>query len=64
MKHLQITFTDGTVEDLKSKYVAVEASQVGVLYTFGEVVHGGNKERGPTYVIRNIRKFEWVEGHK
>lgn len=63
MKHLKITFVDGSEEELESKYVTVEVYS-GILYTFQEAVYGSNRERGPTYVIHNIKKYEWLEGYK
>lgn len=63
MKHLKIWFVDGVEEELESCWTEVEISQGIILYTFGDMV-GGRKPRGPTYVIRNIKKYAWVEGYK
>jgi len=62
MRHLRITFTDGTVEDLESKYEYV--TTVGDTVTTRTERVGGFADVGPTYSLYSIRKYEWVEGYK
>lgn len=62
MKHLRVTFIDGTVEDLESKYEYVTA--VGEVITTRTERVGGFASVGPTYSLYSVRKYEWVEGYK
>lgn len=62
VKHVKITFTDGTVEELDSKYEYVTIVE-NVLTTRSERV-GGYADVGPSFPLFNIRKYEFVEGYK
>jgi hypothetical protein len=62
MKHLRVYFTDGKCENLESRWSEVEVYQ-GTLQTFAARV-GGYRERGPVFVLMNIQKYEWAEGHQ
>ncbi len=62
MKHLEITFVNGTVEKLESAYALVDIHE-GVLNTYKHRV-GGSSPKGPSYPLANVRKFEWVEGFR
>lgn len=63
MKHLKITFTDGTEENLESKYARCRVVD-GVLMTENEQAYDMRGIAGPSYPLVNIRKYEWVEGYK
>ena len=59
MKHLQVTFTDGTVEDVNSNYDKCRSGE-GELRVYSARSYGAD-EVGPTYVLANVRKYEWVK---
>lgn len=64
MKHLKITFVDGSEEELESRWVTPWVSDSGTLLVmYGDRV-GGTAPKGVTYVLSNIKKYEWVEGYK
>lgn len=65
MKHLRITFTDGTVEDLESRWTYRDLTEPGLLIMLGDRRdYGMGREVGPGFPLANIRKYEWVEGYK
>lgn len=64
MKHLKITYTDGTVEDLDSKWDHSSVDRNGALLTMISTRTYGPDDRGPMIVLANVRKYEWVEGYK
>lgn len=59
MRHLRITFNDNSVEELESKFSYVQEGEV-TLRTYTDMV-GGQRNIGPTFVLVNIKKFEWVD---
>jgi hypothetical protein len=64
VRHLKIWFMDGTEEELESKWTQPWCNDAGTLLVmYGEMV-GGSAPKGATYVLSNIKKYEWVEGYK
>ncbi len=62
MNHLKIQFTDGSVEELDSKFSFIYVVDE-VLHTYTDYV-GGYRDIGPSYPIANIHKYEWIKGYK
>lgn len=63
VKHLKITFVDGSEEELEAKYDRARTAD-GVLLTTSNEGYTTRELTGPSYPLVNIKKYEWVEGYK